>query len=93
MRRLLLAALVLFHLFIVLGNTTAFFVLPFWERWWISIPLCSFILWVSFSPGAGCPLTRLENTLRRSMGMPRIGGFIGHYFMGPLKRVLRKGGE
>ena len=36
-----------------------------------------------------CPLTIAENRLREKMGLPRIRGWIGHYFIRPIRRFLR----
>ena len=66
----------------------AFFLLPFIYPLWVWMPLNSFILTVTFTREV-CPLTRLENYLRTSLGIPRIGGFIGHYLVKPVKRIAK----
>jgi hypothetical protein len=66
------------HIAVVFINAISFFVLPFKYPLYIWMPLNSFILTVSFARDV-CPLTRLENKLRRSLNMPEIRGFIGHY--------------
>ena len=81
MQMILLRLLVSFHICVVIGNFAACFVLPFLEPPWISLPLCSFLILVSCSRDQ-CPLTRLENKLRRKLGMTPIRGFIGHYILG-----------
>ena len=81
-----LYVLVVFHGLIVGANILAFFILPFGTRWYEAIPLMSIILLLTFSRRLECPLTRLENYLRRKLGMKRIGGFVGHYFVRPLRR-------
>jgi hypothetical protein len=78
-----------FHMFVIAVNISAFFVLPFYYPLWIWMPLNSFILTVTFTREI-CPLTRLENKLRTSLGMSRIGGFIGHYFIKPIKKLFKK---
>ena len=69
------------HLLVVIGNSISFFILPFMVEWYIALPLDSFILWVTFSPGASCPLTKLENKIRRRLELEPIGGFIKHYLI------------
>ena len=83
----LLYFIVAFHMFVITVNIAAFFVLPFLYPLWVWMPINSFILTVTFTREI-CPLTRLENKLRTSLGMSRIGGFIGHYFVRPLKKLL-----
>ena len=65
-----------------------FFLLPFIYPLWVWMPLNSFILTVTFTREV-CPLTRLENYLRTSLGMSRIGGFIGHYMVKPFRRIIK----
>ena len=88
-KKVLLYLLIGFHAFVILVNIAAFFILPFLYDLWIWMPLNSFILTVTFTREI-CPLTRLENKLRTSLGMNRIGGFIGHYFLKPIKRFLNR---
>ena len=79
-----LAAVVVVHMMVVVINAVAFFVLPFNYPIYVWIPLDSFILIAMFSRSL-CPLTRLENYLRRRQGLPSIGGFIGHYILRKFK--------
>ena len=46
----------------------------------------SVVLLLVFSKVLDCPLTNLENHLRKKLGMKRIGGFVGHYFIKPIRR-------
>ena len=69
------------HMFVVIGNAVSFAVLPFVEPAWVALPLMSFILFVSCGPGHSCPLTRVENKIRRELGLIEIRGFIGHYIL------------
>ena len=78
-------------------NFSAFFILafqgltPFGYPWYICLPLCSFIILISFSRVLDCPMTRYENKLRVQVGRPTIKGFIGHYFLKPyVRRKIRK---
>jgi hypothetical protein len=84
--RILLASLVLFHGYIVGANVLAFFVVPFLEPWYVAVPIMSLILLLVFSKVLDCPLTNLENRLRKKLGMKRIGGFVGHYFLKPIRK-------
>jgi len=84
-----LYSLVVFHLFVVSINIAAFFILPFLYPLYVWMPINSFILSVTFTREL-CPLTRLENYLRTSLGLPRVGGFIGHYISKPVKSFFKK---
>jgi hypothetical protein len=86
LKKIVLTLLVTFHMFVITINVVAFFILPFLYPLLVWMPLNSFILTVTFTREI-CPLTRLENYMRTSMGIPRIGGFIGHYFVRPIKRA------
>ena len=88
LKKISLYSLVTFHYFVITVNIVAFFVLPFLYPLLVWMPLNSFILTVTFSREI-CPLTRLENYIRTSLGMPRIGGFIGHYLVRPVKNFLK----
>ena len=79
---------VAFHSFVIVVNIIAFFVLPFMYPLWVWMPLNSFLLTVTFTREI-CPLTRLENSIRTSLDLPRIGGFIGHYGVKPIKGLLK----
>ena len=92
-----LLLVVVLHWFVVIGNFSAFFILafqgltPFGYPWYICLPLCSFIILISFSRVLDCPMTRYENKLRVQVGRPTIKGFIGHYFLKPyVRRKIRK---
>ena len=80
--RLLADAVLLLHLlfvaFVVAGGLLA------WRwRWmpWVHVPAFAWAAWVEFS-GWICPLTPLENILRRAGGQAGYpGGFIEHYLL------------
>ena len=82
--------IVTLHILVVLGNSLAFFITPFLTPWYEALPICSFILLISFSQELKCPLTRLENSIRVKIGKKRIGGFVGHYFVRPVKSYFGK---
>ena len=77
-----------FHFFVIFVNIIAFFLLPFLYPLWVWMPVNSFILTVTFTREV-CPLTRLENYLRPALGMSRIGGFIGHYLVKPVRNLIK----
>lgn len=76
-----LVVVVVAHILVVIGNSVSFFILPFMVEWYIALPLNSFILWVTFSPGTSCPLTKLENKIRKRLELEPIRGFIKHYLI------------
>ena len=51
-------------------------------RWaWLHVPALAWGVWIELSHGI-CPLTPLENSLRRAAGEGGYaGGFIGHYLL------------
>ena len=80
--RLLADGVLLLHLvfvlFVVAGGLLAF-------RWrwmpWLHLPALAWGGWIEFS-GAICPLTPLENALRRAGGEAGYaGGFVEHYLL------------
>ena len=88
LKKMSLYSVITFHYFVVTVNIVAFFVLPFLYPLLVWMPLNSFILTVTFTREI-CPLTRLENYIRTSLDMPRIGGFLGHYLVRPVKNFLK----
>jgi hypothetical protein len=95
--RVLADLLVLFHLgfvfFAVLGGLA---VLRWPRAAWIHLPVAAWGAWVEFSSTV-CPLTPLENHLRRLGGEAGYsGGFIAHYILpvlypaglGPWTRIV-----
>src|SRR4051812_5318326 len=75
--------LVVFHFVILFMNCFSFFILPFCVPWYEATPLCTFLAWLVFTKQP-CPLTILENKLRKSIHRPVIGTFVGHYIMKPI---------
>jgi len=76
------------HILYIAALLVAFFILPFCEPWYIAAPLMAVppVLAVNRGP---CPLTTVENWLRTAVGLPRISGFIKHYFVKPVVACLR----
>tara|TARA_R100000306_G_scaffold62289_1_gene68232 strand:+ start:2818 stop:3084 length:267 start_codon:yes stop_codon:yes gene_type:complete len=87
--RVLWLLLVIFHMWVVIGNLCSFFVVPFLTPWYIALPICSFIFLVSFSKEIKCPLTNWENAIRMKLGKKKIGGFIGYYVVKPIRKCLK----
>ena len=52
---------------------------------WVSLPLLAWILYLGFSKVLDCPFTRLENWIRRKLGLPEIKTFLKHYYFGGKK--------
>ena len=92
LKNLKLLLVVLLHHAVVLGNFSAFFIVAFqgftpWGlSWYVALPLCTFIVLVTFSKVLDCPMTRYENKLRKEVGKPEIKGFVKHYIIRPYAR-------
>ena len=56
------------------------------EPFYISLPICAWIIHLTFSRTLECPWTRLENVYRSKCGKPEIKTFICHYIKKPLKK-------
>jgi hypothetical protein len=91
-KNLKLLIVVLLHHLVVIGNSFAFFILafqgftPYGLPWYVALPLCTFIVLVSFSKVLDCPMTQYENKLRREVGKQEIRGFMKHYILRPYAR-------
>ena len=48
------------------------------EPFYIALPICAWIMHLTFSRTLDCPWTRLENYSRSKTGRKKIGGFISH---------------
>ena len=82
-----LYSLIVTHYCLVVGVALAFIVLPFAAPWYVALPCMTFIFFFTTNP-VTCQLTKLENHMRQRLGMPRIGGFVGHYFMRPIQKLF-----
>ena len=85
----LFRCVVALHMAVCIGNLTCFFVLPFIEAPWISLPCCTLIFFLTFQKEVTCPMTRFENELRKELGMREIHGFVGHYIVRPLRNKIK----
>lgn len=52
-----------------------------YEPWYVSIPIVSWLINIGSLRGLRCPLTELENYLRRKIGLPEIKGFVSKYIL------------
>lgn len=75
-------AVLVFHLgFILFVGGGGLFVLRWPKVVWIHLPVAAWGVWIELS-GNICPLTPLENALRRMAGEQGYsGGFIEHYLL------------
>ena len=67
------------HAIIILLNIVSFFILPFLTPWYVYFPLCTVLARTSFSKMVKCPMTIIENKIRRKLGKQEIKGFVHHY--------------
>jgi hypothetical protein len=84
-----LVAVIVLHMGLVLSVVASVFMLALKQPWYICVPLCLFVYSYCTSP-VKCVLTELENYLRLRLGINRIGGFVGHYFIRPVKVWLSR---
>ena len=90
--KIFLTLIVLFHCAIAVGNIIA---LPFLifkaandlDNWYL--PLVTFIVVISLSRVIDCPLTNLENKLRKKLNLQPIQGFVKHYIIKPFRKLAR----
>jgi hypothetical protein len=86
-----LISIIIIHALVVIGNLYGFIFLSYhgfenlfglsdYIHWTICLSACTTIFWVS-TTREECYLTRLENRLRRRLGLTEIKGFIKHYFL------------
>jgi hypothetical protein len=87
--RLILIFIILLHFAIVFGMMASFVILPFKTPWYEALPLMTYIVYLLITP-IDCPLTILENKVRRRLGMRPIFGFIGYYIILPIRKFLRR---
>lgn len=81
--------LVALHILLVFGVLGSFFILPVYAPWYLALPSMTFI-WFFSTTRVECQLTNLENVMRKRLGMKKIGGFVGHYFLKPAKMLWGK---
>ena len=59
------------------------------EPFYISLPICGWIMHLAFSRVLDCPWTRLENVYRSKVGKPAIDGFISHNVVKPYRKKFK----
>jgi len=84
--------LIVVHYLLVCGIVISFFVLPIMALkgavpWYVALPCMTFI-WFFSTSKVECKLTQLENYIRKTLGMKQIGGFVGHYFKKPMRKLF-----
>jgi len=84
-----LICLVLAHIVLCFVNVASFFLAPLYEPFYVACPIMSLILVMSLAPWWICPLTQLENKFRKELGLKEVHGFVGHYVIRPLRRLVR----
>ncbi len=84
----LLFFVIAFHFFVVIINLISFFILPFLEPLYVAVPCMSAIVMLSTLKTYVCPLTALENSIRESLSLPIVHGWMGHYLVRPMRRFL-----
>jgi len=57
------------------------------EPIWVALPLTTWIMHLGLNR-LDCPYTRLENYLRRKLGLHEITTFISHYYKKPYHRLM-----
>lgn len=84
--RIFLISIVTFHYLVfvafLLTSIMSFFQLP----WYIALTINALIFRVIFSR-AECPLTTLENNIRKKLNMPVSKGFLTDYIIFPLRTL------
>ena len=57
------------------------------EPIWVSLPISTWVMHLALNR-LDCPYTRLENSLRRKLGMEEISTFISHYYKKPYHKMM-----
>ncbi len=80
MLKIFLYLTVVAHFAVLIFNLVAIEYLIRFAPWYVSLPLISFLANLICNRW-NCPLTMLENYLRRELGLKEIRGFIGAYIL------------
>ena len=81
----ILYTIVTIHMSIIIFNLLACFVIVFLAPWYVSLPITSLIVNMTFSP-ISCPLTRLEDSIRRKLGLPIVRHFMKYYIIDRIRK-------
>lgn len=94
---IILFLVVSFHHVIIWGNIISVMIVPYLLFQYLE-PLLALALGFlvitpmiqnSLSRTLDCPITRLENHLRWRLRKPKIRGFVGHYYVKPVRRFFK----
>lgn len=88
--KIILYTIIVLHWIFLIGTGISIPLIILCEPFYISLPLCAWIMHLTFSRVLDCPWTRLENIYRSKCGIPEIKTFLGHYIVKPYRR--RKNG-
>ena len=81
----ILYTIVTIHMSIIIFNLLACLVIVFLAPWYIALPITSLIVNMTFSP-ISCPLTRLEDSIRRKLGLPVVRHFMKYYIIDRVRK-------
>ncbi len=84
----ILYLLIVSHMIGIVFVILSFILLPLYAPWYTALPLMIWIVHLMMTR-IECPITTLENWLRRKLGMKQIPAFVGYYIVRPIKQVLR----
>lgn len=76
---LALYIVVVVHMVLVAAMAISVPLLAIHQPWYVSLPVSVWIMHLMKAP-LKCPLTTLENYIRSELHLPKIRGFISHYF-------------
>jgi Protein of Unknown function (DUF2784) len=79
--KIILYSVVGTHYILFLGLLLAMPFLIVHEPWYVSLPIVSWLINIGSLRGLKCPLTTLENYLRRQLGMVEIRGFVSAHIL------------
>ena len=82
--KIFLYGVVIAHFLLLFFNALAFFLLPFFQPWYVALPIMCFLYRLA-TVERMCPITNYENIIRKILGLRQINSFIGHYLTGPIK--------
>lgn len=83
-----LLLVVVIHYLVVVSNVISCFIIPFIFPWYVAVSIISGIVSLLTTRNS-CPLTDLENKLRKKLGMKPIKGFIKAYVIN-VKSTLKE---
>lgn len=88
-RLIALYVVIIVHHIIVLGVALACLFNLLFAPWYTGVIGCVTTIMLLTSKSE-CPVTTLENNIRKSLDMKTIKAFIKHYYYQPIKRIVNK---